>query len=40
MKGDPILSRDYWRDPVQVFTGMTWLLIGSVIGFMIAQVAA
>lgn len=36
MSGDPILSRKYWRDPVQVFTGLTWLLIGGVVGFLLA----
>lgn len=28
-------ERDYWRDPVQVFSGLIWLLAGIVIGVLI-----
>ncbi|MGY2734926.1 hypothetical protein [Sphingomonas sp. UYP23] len=27
-----IIERDYWRDPVQVFAGAAWLVIGIVLG--------
>lgn len=30
-----ITERAYWRDPVQVFAGVTWLLVGLVVGFVI-----
>ena len=30
-----ITERDYWRDPVQVFGGAFWLVIGFAIGFVV-----
>lgn len=35
MSGDLIVSRSYWRDPCQVFAGLTWLVVGFVIGVLI-----
>lgn len=35
-----ITQRDFWRDPVQVFSGLAFAIIGGVIGFFIARVAA
>lgn len=32
-----ITERAYWRDPVQVFAGMTWLVIGVFCGFLIGR---
>lgn len=31
-----ITERAYWRDPSQVFTGLTWLVIGIVIGVVVS----
>jgi hypothetical protein len=31
-----ITERAYWRDPVQVFGGMTWLVLGFFVGIMVA----
>ena len=30
-----ITERNYWRDPVQVFAGAFWLIVGGIIGFVI-----
>jgi len=30
-----IIERAYWRDPVQVLSGLTWLVIGLAIGFLV-----
>lgn len=34
-----ITERAYWRDPVQVFAGVTWLIVGIAIGFLIGGAA-
>lgn len=34
-----ITERAYWRDPVQVFGGLSWLFIGGVIGFLVGTAA-
>lgn len=31
-----ITERTYWRDPVQVFAGVTWLVAGIVIGVVLS----
>lgn len=30
-----ITERAYWRDPVQVFAGLTWLVVGIAAGIFI-----
>ena len=30
-----ICEREYWRCPVQVFTGLFWLLVGLSVGVLI-----
>lgn len=32
-----ICEREYWRCPVQVFTGLFWLLIGLFVGVLIGM---
>ena len=30
-----ITQKEYWQDPVQVITGLTWLVIGIALGVII-----
>jgi len=38
-KANLIYERAYWRDPVQVFAGITWLVIGFGFGVIVGLLA-
>lgn len=33
-----MLEKEYWKDPIKVMQGLTWLIAGIVIGFLIGQI--
>lgn len=30
-----IIEKEYWKSPVRVFTGVTWMTFGFILGFLV-----